>query len=104
VHPDIRGRAEAAKGLLTLGSTALGPIAFGLLATAFTNGGRSHAMALRDAFLVMLLPLAGGALVLLGARRSYAADAAAADTPGSPAPAPAVPAATGLVIPAATPL
>src|SRR5262249_51309176 len=38
VHPDIRGRAEAAKGLLTLGSTALGPITFGLLATAFTNG------------------------------------------------------------------
>jgi predicted MFS family arabinose efflux permease len=78
VSASIRGRAEAAKGLFTLASGALGPITFGLVATALTGGGRSHALALRDAFLVMLVPLAGGALILLAARRHYAADAAAA--------------------------
>jgi MFS family permease len=78
MRPDIRGRGEAAKGLLTLGSTALGPLVFGLVATGLTHGGRSHAMALRDTFLLMLLPLAAGALVLLAARRPYAADVAAA--------------------------
>jgi MFS family permease len=103
VHPDIRGRAEAAKGLLTLGSTALGPIAFGLLATAFTHGGRSHAMALRDAFLVMLLPLAGGALVLLGARRSYAADMAAADADAPAPPLAGAPTPVGRPVPAVIP-
>ena len=83
VKPDIRGRAEAARGLLTLASGALGPITFGLLATAL--GGRGHGMALRDAFLLMLLPLAAGALILLVAVRPYPADAAAAGTePGLP--------------------
>jgi predicted MFS family arabinose efflux permease len=91
VQPDIRGRAEAAKGLLTLGSSALGPIAFGFLATSLTTGGRSHAMALRDTFLVMLLPLAAGAVVLLAARRPYAADAAAAGTTPGPGLQPAGP-------------
>jgi predicted MFS family arabinose efflux permease len=73
--PDIRGRGEAARGLLTLVSSALGPVTFGLVATAF--GGRGD-LALRDAFLVMLIPLAAGALLLLTARRPYPADAARA--------------------------
>jgi hypothetical protein len=73
--PQIRGRGEAARGLLTLVSSALGPITFGLVATAF--GGRGD-LALRDAFLVMLIPLAAGALILLAARRPYPADAARA--------------------------
>jgi MFS family permease len=81
VRPNIRGRAEAAKGLLTLASSALGPITFGLVATALTEAGRTHAVALRDTFLLMLVPLAGGALILLAARRPYAADAAAAAVP-----------------------
>ncbi len=80
VRPSIRGRAEAAKGLLTLASSALGPITFGLVATALTGAGRSHAMALRDTFLMMLIPLAAGALILLVARSCYPADAAAAAT------------------------
>ena len=84
VEPAIRGRAEAAKGLLTLASSALGPITFGLLATALTAAGRPHALALRDAFLLMLIPLATGAVILLAARGPYAADAAAA---AAPAPA-----------------
>ncbi len=87
VKPEIRGRAEAARGLLTLASGALGPITFGLVATAL--GGRGHGMALRDAFLLMLLPLAAGALILLVAVRPYPADAAAAgtepETPAEPA-------------------
>ena len=75
----MRGRAEAARGLLLLGSGALGPVTFGLVATAF--GGRSAGFALRDAFLVMLGPLAVGSLVLFAAVGPYAADARAAIRP-----------------------
>jgi MFS family permease len=78
VRPSIRGRAESAKGLLTLASSALGPLTFGLVATALTGPGRSHAMALRDTFVLMLIPMAAAALILLVARRCYPADAAAA--------------------------
>ncbi|HMC40332.1 MAG TPA: MFS transporter [Acidimicrobiales bacterium] len=77
VPAGMRGRAEAARGLLLLGSGALGPLTFGLMATAF--GGRSGGLALRDAFLVMLGPLAAGALVLLAAVRPYRDDARAAE-------------------------
>ena len=92
VASGIRGRAEAARGLLTLLSAALGPVTFGLVATAFgrhtrTTTGSSQlasGLALRDAFLIMLIPLAVGALTLLLAIPSYAADAAAAGTaPGA---------------------
>lgn len=76
VPAGMRGRAEAARGLLLLGSGALGPLTFGLVATAF--GGRGAGLALRDAFLVMLVPLAVGALVLLAAARPYGTDARAA--------------------------
>lgn len=76
VPAGIRGRAEAARGLLMLASSALGPVTFGLVATAF--GGRAAGLALRDAFMVMLGPLAAGALVLLGAVRPFEADARAA--------------------------
>lgn len=78
VARSMRGRAEAARGLLMLASSALGPITFGLVATAF--GGRSSGVALRDAFLVMLGPLAAGAVLLLAAVRPYPLDAAAAGT------------------------
>jgi MFS family permease len=88
VGASIRGRAEAAKGLLTLVSSTLGPVTFGLVATAFgrhvhgSHAARNLAggLALRDAFLVMLVPLGVGALILLAAVRPYAADAAAAGT------------------------
>ena len=79
VPSGMRGRAEAARGLLMLGSGALGPITFGLVATAF--GGRGGGLALRDSFLVMLGPLATGALILLTATRLYEADARAANGP-----------------------
>ena len=73
---EMRGRAEAGRGLLTLGSGALGPLAFGLIAGLLASQGQG--LALRDAFLCMLVPLAAGAVVLLAAVRPYAADAAAA--------------------------
>jgi MFS family permease len=79
VPSGMRGRAEATRGLLLLGSGALGPLTFGLVATAF--GGRTGGLALRDAFLVMLIPLAAGALTLLAAVRPYRADARAAASP-----------------------
>jgi MFS family permease len=79
VGPSIRGRAEAARGLLMLASSALGPVTFGILATVL--GGRGHGMALRDSFLIMLIPLGAGALILLAAIKPYARDAAAAGTP-----------------------
>ncbi len=79
VPSSMRGRAEAARGLLLLGSGALGPATFGLVATAF--GGRGGGLALRDSFLVMLGPLAAGALILLGATGHYEADARAANRP-----------------------
>lgn len=92
VASGIRGRAEAVRGLLTLFSAALGPVTFGLVATAFgrrtqtttSSSQLASGLALRDAFLVMLIPLAVGALTLLLAIPSYAADAAAAGTaPGA---------------------
>jgi MFS family permease len=76
VSPGIRGRAEAGRGLLTLASSTMGPVTFGLVATAL--GGRGHAASLRDAFLLTLVPLALSALILLTAVRPYPADAAAA--------------------------
>ncbi len=87
VPSGMRGRAEAARGLLLLGSGALGPATFGLVATAF--GGRGAGLALRDAFLVMLGPLAAGALILFAAAGSYREDAVRAGDrslpPGRPA-------------------
>ena len=76
VPAGMRGRAEASRGLLLLGSGALGPVTFGLVATAF--GGHSDGLALRDAFLVMLGPLGVGSLILFAAVRPYQADARAA--------------------------
>jgi MFS family permease len=78
VPAGMRGRAEAARGLLLLASGALGPVTFGLVATGF--GGKSG-LALRDAFLVMLGPLGTAALVLLAAVRPYQGDARAANGP-----------------------
>jgi MFS family permease len=79
VPAGIRGRAEAARGLLLLGSGALGPLTFGLVATAF--GAPGPGAGLRDAFMVMLGPLAVASLVLLSASRPYERDAAAATGP-----------------------
>jgi MFS family permease len=88
VSESIRGRAEAARGLLTLASSTIGPVTFGLVATAFAGGRNvqrgADGLALRNAFLLMLIPLGVGSLILLAARRPYehdAAEAAAASRP-----------------------
>jgi len=71
----LRGRAEAARGLLTLASGVAGPLVFAALA-ATLGGAGGRGAGLDHAFLVMLMPLAGGGLVLLAGRRSYGRDAA----------------------------
>jgi MFS family permease len=76
VPASMWGRAEAARGLLVLASGALGPATFGLVAEHIAH--QAHGLGLRDAFLVMLCPLAVGALVLLTAVRQYPTDARAA--------------------------
>jgi MFS family permease len=77
VRPEIRGRAEAARGLLTLGASAIAPMVFGLVAVSFGGQG-SNGSGLGDAFLVMLLPLAASGVILLAGLRSYDTDVAAA--------------------------
>jgi predicted MFS family arabinose efflux permease len=80
VRPAIRGRAEAARGLLTFGAGAVAPIVFGLVAMSL-GGRQGHGEGLRDAFLLMLIPLAASGLILVAGLRSYDADAEAAGTP-----------------------
>lgn len=77
IPPTWRGRAEAARGLLTLASSAAGPLVFAALASSL--GGRAgHGAGLDHAFLIMLVPLAGAGLILLTALRTYERDAGAA--------------------------
>jgi MFS family permease len=83
VRPEIRGRAEAARGLLTLGASALAPVVFGLVAMSFGGQG-SNGAGLGDAFLVMLLPLAASGVILLAGLRSYDSDVAAASASQPP--------------------
>jgi MFS family permease len=80
VRPAIRGRAEAARGLLTLSSSAVAPVAFGVLAMSF-GGSDDHGAGLGRAFLVMLLPLAASGVILLAGLRYYSADALRAGSP-----------------------
>jgi len=81
----MRGRAEAARGLLTLASSLLGPSVFGLVAAGFASAGPG--LALRDAFLVMLVPLGLSSVILLWARSSYPPDAERAAHAATPEPA-----------------
>lgn len=74
VHPQIRGRAEALRTLLSLGSYALAPITFGALSARLAGGGHRG---LEATFLVMLGAVAANGLILLAAHHSYPHDAAA---------------------------
>jgi MFS family permease len=67
------GRAEAARTLLREPAQALAPLLFGVVADHAFGGGHAG---LRDAFLLMLLPLLAGAVVLARARMGYARDLA----------------------------
>ncbi|GIG90458.1 hypothetical protein Pen02_53940 [Plantactinospora endophytica] len=73
------GRAESLRTLLRLVAEAVAPAAFGLLADVLAEDGTAgRAGGLRDAFLVMLVPLLANGLLLLLARNSYPVDVATA--------------------------
>jgi MFS family permease len=63
------------RSLLRALAFAAAPLAFGWLADRLGSG---HASGTRDAFLLMLVPLALSGLLLLRARRTYPRDSAAA--------------------------
>jgi predicted MFS family arabinose efflux permease len=69
------GRAEAVRTVVKSLAQALAPLLFGAISDHVFGGGRSG---LKWTFLVMLVPLAGSAVILWRARRTYPGDAAAA--------------------------
>ncbi|MEV0716824.1 MFS transporter [Asanoa sp. NPDC050611] len=77
VPASLWGRAESVRTVLQLAAEAAGPIAFGFVADEF-GGVAGRGSGLRDAFLVMLVPLLLNGLLLLRARRTYRTDVATA--------------------------
>jgi predicted MFS family arabinose efflux permease len=75
MHPSLWGRAEAARTVLREPVQALAPLAFGLFSDHVFGGGQAG---LRNAFLLMLLPLVAGAVVLMRGRANYPQDIATA--------------------------
>jgi MFS family permease len=73
--PELWGRAEAVRTVLRSLAVTAAPLLFGFLASTIGDGSGE---ALRLTFLVMLAPLAAAGAILLYARRTYPADAAAA--------------------------
>jgi predicted MFS family arabinose efflux permease len=69
------GRAEAVRTVVRSLAQAMAPLLFGAMSDHVFGGGRSG---LQWTFLVMLLPLAGSAVILWRARATYPGDAAAA--------------------------
>jgi MFS family permease len=69
------GRAESIRTLLRALAQAVAPVLFGAVSEYVFGGGRSG---LRWTFIVMLLPLAGSAVLLFRAMATYPADVAAA--------------------------
>ena len=73
------GRAESLRTILRLVGEAAAPITFGFAADEFGGaGGRSSAVGLRDAFLIMTVPLMVNGVLVWLTRRTYPADVAAA--------------------------
>ncbi|HEV2318710.1 MAG TPA: hypothetical protein VGV18_03105, partial [Verrucomicrobiae bacterium] len=74
IHPRLWGRAEAVRAVLRDAAEAAAPVSFGWLASSLG----SQNQGLREAFLIMLIPLAiAGGLGFI-TFRTYPADAAAA--------------------------
>jgi predicted MFS family arabinose efflux permease len=73
--PQLWGRAEAVRTLLRSLAQALAPLLFGAVSDYVFGGGRSG---LQWTFAIMLLPLAGSAVLLFKARRTYPTDVATA--------------------------
>jgi predicted MFS family arabinose efflux permease len=67
------GRAESVRTILRLVGEAIAPLLFGVVADR-TGGQAGGGLGLRNAFLVMLLPLALNGLILLRTRGRYVAD------------------------------
>jgi predicted MFS family arabinose efflux permease len=67
------GRAESVRTMLRLAGEAIAPLLFGVIAD-HAGGQAGGGLGLRNAFLVMLLPLAVNGLILLRTRRLYLAD------------------------------
>ena len=77
------GRAESLRTVLRLTGEAAAPVTFGFIADEFHGaGGRTSATGLRDAFLIMTIPLLANGLLVWLARPTYPADVAAARGPG----------------------
>lgn len=73
------GRAESVRTLLRLSAEALAPLLFGVVADHLGGPARDqNAAGLRDAFLIMLVPLLANGLIVLLAARGYPADVATA--------------------------
>lgn len=85
--PSLWGRAEAIRTMLRSLAMALAPLLFGAVSDHVFGGGRSG---LQWTFVVMLVPLAASAWLLLKARRTYPRDvataAAVAQAAGYPRP------------------
>lgn len=73
--PALWGRAESIRTLLRSVAMALAPLLFGAVSDNIFGGGRSG---LQWTFVVMLVPLAASAWLLIKARRTYPADVATA--------------------------
>lgn len=88
IHHAVWGRAEAIRTVLRTSGEAVAPVLFGYLSHRLAGGGT---LGLRYTFAVMLVPLLASGAILLVARRTYPADAAAVDRrrPSRPSPAPA---------------
>jgi predicted MFS family arabinose efflux permease len=69
--PSLWGRAEAARTVVRTPVEAVAPLAFGALADNLLGGGHAG---LQLTFVIMLVPLAASAAVLVYARRSFQAD------------------------------
>jgi predicted MFS family arabinose efflux permease len=79
VPGSLWGRAESLRTLLRLVAEALAPAAFGLVADLLGGAqGRSGGLGLRNAFLMMLVPLLVNGLLMLRARHCYPVDVATA--------------------------
>ncbi len=73
------GRAESIRTVLRLAAEAFAPVTFGITADLLGGpSGRTSATGLRNAFLIMLVPLLLNGLLVWVARRTYPSDVATA--------------------------
>lgn len=74
IHPKLWGRAESVRMILRNATEAVAPISFGWLVAAFSGPGAG----MRDAFMIMLVPLGIAGAIAVITFRTYPPDAAAA--------------------------